>query len=298
MGALLIVGNLTVDDLEFSDGSQRPLTPGGNSVYAALGAFLFAPQVALGSRVFEDYPSELLARLQERGLHLWLSRPPGLGGVRQSIIYHADGTRSYFPPFPAQRFVELSPSPQELREFLPEVTGLCVAAMPLQVQVPWLQWAAEHGLQAVLDPHHETLDLEQWRPVLQRYDPLFVPSWAEVEMLLGPGLSPQTAADRLQELGLSRLILKLGADGCLVREDDRTEHLASMARQVVDPTGCGDAFAGALTACLAQGAALQQAARAGLVAAAVAIADYGPFALLSASPGQAQKDWRQALSQH
>ena len=107
--------------------------------------------------------------------------------------------------------------------------------------------------------------------VLGRVDVL-VPNSGELELLAGPG-DPADAARRLA--GPRAVVVTLGADGVLVVEDDRAEHIGARSVDVVDTTGAGDAFCGALADALARGATVVEAARWGVAAAALSVTRNG-----------------------
>ncbi|MBA3590572.1 carbohydrate kinase family protein [Methylibium sp.] len=84
----------------------------------------------------------------------------------------------------------------------------------------------------------------------------------------------------LEELSCSHLrglVVTLGADGCQVWEQGRVQHISGVAASaVVDPTGCGDAFRGALLYGLERGWPLSRCAELGNRVGAIKIASPGP----------------------
>ncbi len=107
--------------------------------------------------------------------------------------------------------------------------------------------------------------------VLAEVDVL-VPNRGELELLGGPG-DPATVARSLS--GPRAVVVTLGADGVLVVEGDRAEHVPALAVEVVDTTGAGDTFCGALADALARDATLVEAARWGVAAAALSVTRTG-----------------------
>jgi sugar/nucleoside kinase (ribokinase family) len=57
----------------------------------------------------------------------------------------------------------------------------------------------------------------------------------------------------------------------------------------VDPTGAGDAFATGVVAGLLRGESAERALRRGLVSTSFALEDWGPRALLRATPSDAER---------
>ncbi|MFM9880250.1 MAG: carbohydrate kinase family protein [Burkholderiaceae bacterium] len=86
------------------------------------------------------------------------------------------------------------------------------------------------------------------------------------------GLSPAEISQRVQGL-----VITLGAEGCEVWVEGQKTHVpAEVPTAVVDPTGCGDAFRGALLFGLEQGWPLAQCAALGNRVGALKIAQKGP----------------------
>jgi adenosine kinase len=82
--------------------------------------------------------------------------------------------------------------------------------------------------------------------------------------------------ETLSRSHLKGVVVTLGADGCEVWEQGRRQHVPGVgAQQVVDPTGCGDAFRGALLYGLEQGWPLARCAELGNRLGAVKIASRG-----------------------
>jgi adenosine kinase len=73
------------------------------------------------------------------------------------------------------------------------------------------------------------------------------------------------------------LVVTLGHEGCEVWAGGQKTHVPPVqAREVVDPTGCGDAWRGALLFGLEQGWSLERCARLGNEVGAIKIASRGP----------------------
>ncbi len=76
---------------------------------------------------------------------------------------------------------------------------------------------------------------------------------------------------------LKGLMVTLGAQGCQIWENGQSTHVAPVqAKQVLDPTGCGDAWRGALLFGLEQNWSLEQCAQLGNKLGALKIAHQGP----------------------
>lgn len=81
----------------------------------------------------------------------------------------------------------------------------------------------------------------------------------------------EALAGALLKLGPRSVVVTLGADGALVVDRSGTVHVPAPQVEAVDTTGAGDAFAGALSASLAAGEQLVDAARIAVRVAADAV---------------------------
>jgi ribokinase len=102
--------------------------------------------------------------------------------------------------------------------------------------------------------------------ILARVDVL-VPNRGELAALAGRDGDP---TDLARVVG-GAVVVTLGAEGALVVDQERAQRIAAPVVEVVDTTGAGDAFCGALAAALADGADLREAARQAVAYAAQSV---------------------------
>jgi 2-dehydro-3-deoxygluconokinase len=108
---------------------------------------------------------------------------------------------------------------------------------------------------------------------------LFLPSAEDLEVLSGQS-DPAAMVDWSHALGARQVVLKRGAQGALVSDGRRREHVAGHQVHMVDATGAGDCFCGNLLARVALGDSLFDAARYANAAAAIAVQGFGAVAPL------------------
>ena len=103
--------------------------------------------------------------------------------------------------------------------------------------------------------------MEKLRPAMAYVD-YFIPSIEEATALCGR-TDPHDAARFFLDLGVKTCVLTMGGEGCIVINDETTIRLPAHDIDVVDTTGCGDAFTAGFIAGLHHGWDLERAARLG-----------------------------------
>jgi len=106
-----------------------------------------------------------------------------------------------------------------------------------------------------------------------------LPSQDDANVLFA-GVAPDGVVDALHRAGARGVVLKRGAEGCIVSDGTRRERIPAHAVKCVDATGAGDCFDGAFAARLVAGDDPFAAARYANVAAALATTGYGAVAPL------------------
>jgi 2-dehydro-3-deoxygluconokinase len=102
----------------------------------------------------------------------------------------------------------------------------------------------------------------------------FFPSLEDARALSGRK-EPEANLDWAHRLGAKTVFLKLGADGVIVSDGTKREHIPGLEVESVDATGAGDCFCGAALARLAAGDSIWEAARYANAAAALATTGFG-----------------------
>ena len=126
--------------------------------------------------------------------------------------------------------------------------------------------AAEAGARAILNPA-PARDLPGG---LLGHGVLLTPNGLEAAALTGE-TEPAAAARALARCTNAPVVVTVGADGALLAERDGIVAIPAPEVEVVDTTGAGDAFNGALAAGLAAGAGVEEAARRAVEAASASV---------------------------
>lgn len=283
---LVVIGQLTLDDLVKFD--QLPIldSPGGSGLYALAGVSLWDTSGKLGfiTRLGNDYHLEhvfegLRDRLDIQGvkrlpapsIHIWSMFDRK--GNRYFILQRWGSYDDVMGIYPE----DIPPAYQNSGSFL-------VAAFPFDWQSRVIEALPADKLIAV-DPHFQGVYpqyRERWYGLLKKIN-VFLPS--EEELLRFFSIPREEALERylpfLKELstrGPEVVCVKLGERGALLydRTAEKSWHVPPCpVESVVDVTGCGDAFCGGFMASYARDRDAFQAAMHGAVSASFNLEDYG-----------------------
>ena len=119
-----------------------------------------------------------------------------------------------------------------------------------------------------------TVKAEKIRPILGKLHTL-KPNKLEAELLSGVPIrgkeDVEKAAQALLDTGLRRVFISLGAEGCYGATHTGSMWMPNFPVNMVNTTGCGDAFMAALVWAYLEGTELEGTLRAGLAASSIAI---------------------------
>jgi fructoselysine-6-P-deglycase FrlB-like protein/sugar/nucleoside kinase (ribokinase family) len=288
---VIVVGNLTIDDVVLPDGTTRMASVGGNSLYTALGVRLWQPRVGLVTRRGEDFPRDLTSVLHSLGVATEGIVDIAGPTVRNWVVYENNGERHWIYRTPRERSREVAVQPEDLPVAWLAVEPppvVHVTAMPLEAAegiVDTVRRISPHAI-ITLDTHEDyVVDYRQrLRDLAARVD-AFLPSRAELADLVGYD-DPRRALATLTSLPTPVIVIKMGEEGALVwNKAQETLHQVGVAPgPVVDVTGAGDAFCGGFAAGLSLGCSPLESAQRGAISASYAVADFGSLQLARVDP--------------
>ncbi len=147
--------------------------------------------------------------------------------------------------------------------------------IPQETVARAIQMARESGVKVLLNP---APGRELSGELLGMVDVL-TPNETETQIVSGLPVTDlkeaQIAARQLLDRGVGAVVVTLGAQGALVVTPAGVEHVPGLQVDVVDTTGAGDAFSGALAVALAEGMELAQAVALANAAAALQVTKIG-----------------------
>jgi fructoselysine-6-P-deglycase FrlB-like protein/sugar/nucleoside kinase (ribokinase family) len=284
---VIVVGNLTVDDVVHPNGETTMASPGGNTIHAATGAMIWGLSVGAVARVGADFPVAALDRLRDAGLDTSGLRPIEGPTVRNWVVYEHDGHRSWVYRTAPERRLEVAPSPEDIPtgwtdQVQDRAPVVHVAAMPFGAAVGIIGYLRAEGRRTVviLDTHEAwSAGRDEVLALARRVD-VFAPSHEELTAILGYD-DPERACRELLVEGVPAVVVKCGEKGALVSTPGGPAvRIAPPDVAVLDATGAGDTFCGGLAAGLAIGESLVVAAQRGAATAGAALGASGSLRLL------------------
>jgi sugar/nucleoside kinase (ribokinase family) len=258
---------------------QVRLQPGGGAANTSAALAQIGISVALFTKAGTDAAGDLaLQQLNRLGVDTAaVVRAADVTTPFTFVGIHPDGDRTFVHAPGANRTMRVADFDQDRlldAEFLfyqdhwvlPESDGRPGAEL--------LRRARDRGRVTLLDecwglgPRADTLE------AMLPFADYVLPSYEDL-LAIYPGLTPAAMAQHLRRLGAGCVVLKLGAEGCLVCDGGEPLAVPSSAGEIVDTTGAGDCFDAGFIAGLAHGLQPRQAAVLGSRAAAACIAHVG-----------------------
>jgi len=237
---------MAFDDLELPSGNENDVV-GGAATYAAYSASLFAPVQIVGV-VGNDFPEATLLNLQQRGVDVsgveraagktfrWKGRYAANLASRTTLDTQLNVFADFRPKLPAA----FASTPFVMLGNIHPALQLEVLA---QVKKPRL--VATDTMNFWIEGERKVLG-----EVLAKTDLLVIND--EELRQLAEDHNIKRAAKRVLGMGPKRLVVKRGECGAMLFDDQGCFFApAYPLENEVDPTGCGDTFAGALVGYLA-----------------------------------------------
>jgi ribokinase len=252
---LLVVGQATIDDINREgEGLVAERIPGGDSIYAALGASIWPLKIGVVTIVGQDYPYEkmdLATCRPEDTDWTGLVAYPG-PSMHARAFYSKDGGRIFkWDDFSLT--TKLSPGVDDIPALWQEVSFIHLAPSDPIRQLELTRYFSAKGAIVSLDT--EKHFFQAGRDALigcLKFDPIFIPSLEHVQLL--SGIQSEDIDDLwpwISTCGVSLAVIKCGAQGAWVIDVKQKKkwHMGVVENlHLVDVTGAGDSFCGGFMA--------------------------------------------------
>jgi len=303
---LVIVGQVTIDDVVPAAPGPWQRQIGGSSLYAVAGArhWIEPERIGLVACVGQDYPFDVAALLDGIGVRCALTQFEAPHLI-EWLIYEADGSRRSLPRNPELLAIGAEgswsqPASAALDAAL-QAKMLQMAPRLRQIPETWCSASAVHLCPQFGDRHGETVRGLAGRVRWISVDPsphyarsadaaalahklrgvsALLPSAQDLAQLL-QRLAPRAAAQALSQAGFPEVVLRRGGESILVAHAGQLHELPVKRVAPLDPTGAGDAFCGAYAACRLSGLQPLDAARRAAATAALVVSCRGVEAALA-----------------
>ncbi len=250
MGKLVIVGTLAFDAIETPFGKTDKIL-GGAATFIGLAASQFKIDSAAVSIVGDDFPQDYLDLLSDRGVNLegveivkggktffWSGRYHNDMNSRDTLVTELNTLADFNPVVP---------------ETYRDAEVVMLGNLHPAVQMSVLNQMTSKPKMVVLDTMNFWMDsaLEDLHKVIQHIDVITIND-EEARQLTGE-YSLVSAAHKIHEMGPQFVVIKKGEHGALLFNEENVFYAPALPlKEVFDPTGAGDTFAGGFSGYLAR----------------------------------------------
>jgi len=250
MSKLVIVGTVAFDAIETPFGKTDKIL-GGAATFIGLAASLFEVDGAIVSVVGGDFPKEYIAMLEEKGLNVsslevvedgktffWSGKYHNDMNTRDTLATELNVLADFNPVVP---------------ENYKDAKVVMLGNLHPIVQMGIIEQMTEKPAMVILDTMNFWMDsaLDDLMKVIAKVDVITIND-EEARQLTGE-YSLVVAAKKIMTMGPKYVVIKKGEHGALLFFDDEVFFAPALPlKEVFDPTGAGDTFAGGFAGYLAK----------------------------------------------
>jgi ribokinase len=253
-------------------GTSSAISVGGKGANQAAAAAACGASTQLIARVGTDEFGRMVRdELRARSIGILETKALPDSGTGMAAIYVEDSGDNCIVVVPGAN-ARLGPADIDAGLALIRDAAVVVVQCEIPVETVYrtIELSAEYDIPVILNPApFHALDLAR----IARCVTYLVPNETEASQLCGKPVETvneaKDCASWLHELGIACVIVTLGAQGCVVADNESVRHMAAYRVKAVDTTGAGDAFIGCLAESLAAGRALDESIRRAVIYSAL-----------------------------
>ncbi|MFC4596721.1 carbohydrate kinase family protein [Cohnella hongkongensis] len=290
---LLTIGDLLVDMIsadydENVDCDTYNRYFGGSPSNIAMNVSKLGIRALVASTVGDDGLGKFLVKhLEEQGID---TRCIQQANHATSMVVVTKSKKTPVPIFYRDADYHLAYTP-ELDQALDSAKIVHFSCWPISMQPARgtmervIEKARKQGAIIGFDPNYHPMiwakgedGVEYVKSIIRQVD-IVKPSEVDAERLFGAD-SYENQLERFLELGAKLVVMTLGEDGALVSNGKETLKFKTMATEVIDTTGAGDAFWAGFYSSLVKGSTIREALQAGFAVSAFKLKYTGAVANL------------------
>jgi len=259
------------------------LHTGGNAMTAAINLRTLGNTSSITGKVGTDFWGDfLIGEMQKKGIDCRnVARDAETQTSSSVLMLSEDGERTFFHCVGANGTFRMSDVDFSLIEEAKTVfvTGIFLLdAFDTNDLTDFLKKCKELGKTTVADVCWDSKN--RWSSIISpamKYIDIFLPSIDEAREIAGKE-TPEECADEFFRMGAKSVIIKVGKDGCYVRESRESEGVTLPCCKnvkAVDTTGAGDSFCSGFLAAYSRGKSFMDCARFANAAGALSVMSVG-----------------------
>lgn len=254
---IVVVGSINMDVIvncyQFPDSGDNTfcksiaMTAGGKGNNQAVSAARYGKKVCFVGCVGDDDPGKQLRQnLQKRNIddsYMIVKKGAQTGSCVGLVEPTGDNTLL------VNLGANFAFGPDEVSQVLEKINGkilLIQMETSKESVLAAMRIGRAKGMYVILDP----APVEGINPECFPYADLIVPNSSETKHITGVTVNDEAsaleAAKIIHQMGVKDVIVKMGADGCLLYKNDNAVYIPALKVNAIDTVGAGDCFAGAL----------------------------------------------------
>ena len=279
---ITVVGSINTDYILYLNDFPNPgrtsiasecvIMPGGKGLNQAIGVAMLQKEVTLIGKIGKDQEaSNICQTLVNHNIEthsLFSTAKHKTGKAFININHSSESTITITKG--ANFALDAKTIKEHMQMF--ENTGICLlqTEIPMEVVKEAARIAKLYRATTILKP----ATITQMKDEDYENIDIFIPNRKEA-MLLSGRINLDRAAEYFLSKGVKNVIITLDADGALLLNENGLKHFPTQAIDVIDETGGSDAFISALAVKLLDGANIEDAIEAGMIAASFCISRFG-----------------------